>query len=126
MYILREHKVGVRATQRALSLTSPSIASYHLEKLVNSGLIEKDSTGTYQLLRKADIPSLSQYILLGKWIVPRYLFYASFWTIFYFGFLILFYQGELTASNAFGIFVGGISCLIFWLETLKAFLDRPF
>lgn len=126
MYILRERSVGVRETQRALSLSSPSVASYHLDKLASTNLIEKDPTGTYHLRRKAEIASLAQYLLLGKWVVPRYFFYAIFSTIFYLGFLMLFFDGELTSANMFGVMVGFFSCLIFWIETIKALIDRPY
>ncbi|MFX0115233.1 MAG: winged helix-turn-helix domain-containing protein [Candidatus Hodarchaeota archaeon] len=125
MYILHKRAVGVRETQRALSLSSPSVASYHLDKLVNNDLIEKNPTGTYHLRQKADIPSLAQYVFIGKWVVPRYLFYAVFTTIFYFGFLAFFYNGELTSANVFAVLIGAFSCLIFWIETVKALMDRP-
>jgi hypothetical protein len=125
MYILQKRTVGVRETQRALSLSSPSVASYHLDKLVQNQLIEKNPTGTYHLRQKADIPSLAQYVLLGKWVVPRYLFYAAFTTIFYFGYLILFYDGEVTSANVFAVLIGAFCSFIFWIETVKALMDRP-
>ncbi|MHA2249012.1 MAG: hypothetical protein ACXAD7_01560 [Candidatus Kariarchaeaceae archaeon] len=35
------NEIGVRETQRALNLNSPSTASWHLEKLQSAGLIDK-------------------------------------------------------------------------------------
>ncbi|MHA2233429.1 MAG: hypothetical protein ACXAB4_13180 [Candidatus Hodarchaeales archaeon] len=126
MYVLRSRIVGVRETQRALSLSSPSVASYHLDKLANNDLIEKDPTGSYHLRHKADIPSLANYYLfLGNWVVPRYLFYAVFSTIFYLGYLVMFFNSELTTANVFAVLIGAFSCSIFWMETIKALIDRP-
>ncbi|GAH14244.1 unnamed protein product, partial [marine sediment metagenome] len=38
--ILNKKSIGVRELQRQLELSSPSVAKYHLEKLVNMNLVE--------------------------------------------------------------------------------------
>src|SRR3989442_5814593 len=45
----KNERIGVRSIQRALGLSSPSVASHHLEKLKTLGLLEKDATGEYRL-----------------------------------------------------------------------------
>ncbi|MHA2100210.1 MAG: hypothetical protein ACW99A_16165 [Candidatus Kariarchaeaceae archaeon] len=42
-------EIGVRETQRALNLNSPSTASWHLEKLQSAGLLDKLESNRYVL-----------------------------------------------------------------------------
>jgi len=52
-YLLERYgsKVGVREVQRKLKFSSPSLAAYHLEKLVSLGLVGKTETGEYFLIQ---------------------------------------------------------------------------
>ena len=70
--------VGVRETQRALSLSSPSIALYHLEKLRELGVVDKNAGGEYSLRQQVQVGSLKAFLKVGHLILPRYLFYAVF------------------------------------------------
>lgn len=56
--LLNKGSTGVRELQRNLSLSSPSVARYHLDKLVELNLVE-NRKGVYHLIRKADIPVLT-------------------------------------------------------------------
>ena len=72
---------GIRELQRALKLSSPSTALYHLEKLKRLGLVEKTPDGEYTLAEEIKVGVLRQFVRFGKLILPRYLFYAAFfWT----------------------------------------------
>jgi DNA-binding transcriptional ArsR family regulator len=75
-----DRPVGVRETQRALSLSSPSIALYHLEKLREVGILEKDNDGQYSVKETIQVGSLKMFLKVGHVILPRYLFYAVFLT----------------------------------------------
>ncbi|HKM79119.1 MAG TPA: hypothetical protein VJZ03_08570, partial [Candidatus Bathyarchaeia archaeon] len=76
-FLFRNGKpVGVRETQRALSLSSASVALYHLEKLRENGIIEKDNMGQYFLKENVQVGSLRMFLRIGHIIFPRYLFYA--------------------------------------------------
>ncbi|MEM2941972.1 MAG: helix-turn-helix domain-containing protein [Candidatus Bathyarchaeia archaeon] len=82
----RNKSTGVRELQRAMGLSSPSTALYHLEKLRRLGLIEKTPEGEYVLAEMVKVGVLRQFIRFGRLMLPRYLFYAAFfWTalIFY-------------------------------------------
>jgi len=46
-------KVGVREVQRKLGFSSPSVAVYHLDKLMSLGLVEKTMTSTMCLSAKS-------------------------------------------------------------------------
>jgi DNA-binding transcriptional ArsR family regulator len=77
-YVLKESKpVGPRDVMRGANLSSPSVAYRHLQKLEDSGLIEKNERGRYILKEKAKI---SGYLWVGKTLVPRLIFYSLFFT----------------------------------------------
>ena len=73
-FMLKSGKpVGVREVQRALNLSSPSLAVYHMSKLEEAGLIKHES-GNYVI----DKVVLDDAIKISRFLVPRYLFYAIF------------------------------------------------
>ncbi|MBO3753267.1 MAG: hypothetical protein FGF53_00060, partial [Candidatus Brockarchaeota archaeon] len=76
----REDSYGVREVQRALGFKSPSIASYHLEKLRELGLLVKDEKGDYRVAKEVNIGLLKLYIKIGELRLPRFLLYACFIT----------------------------------------------
>lgn len=74
--------VGPREVMRGANLSSPSVAYWHLQKLENSGLLQKNETGEYVVKEKT---SISGHIWLGRNLVPRLMFYS----LFFLGFVIL-------------------------------------
>ncbi|HUU79358.1 MAG TPA: helix-turn-helix domain-containing protein [candidate division Zixibacteria bacterium] len=117
--------VGVREVQRSLELSSPSVSSYHLEKLCNLGLATKDRRGRYKIIKKVNVGELRLYFKVKNWLVPRWIFYAAFVTILFLGYMIFFFDGITTAS-IFVIIISGIVMIIFWIETALGFKNRPF
>ena len=71
--------VGVRKVQRELGFSSPSVSSYHLNKLQELELIE-NVYGDYKLVREIKVGVLRQFITFGGIMLPRYLFYAVLMT----------------------------------------------
>ena len=65
--------VGVREVQRALNLSSPSLALYHLSKLEEVGLLKREN-GNYVV----DKVVLDNSVKVSHFLVPRHLFYAIF------------------------------------------------
>lgn len=117
--------VGVREVQRTLELSSPSVASYHLEKLCNLGLAQKDRRGRYQIIKKVNVGELRHYFKVKNWLVPRWIFYATFVTLLFLSYLIFFLE-RVTTASLFVIIFGVITMIIFWTETALAFKHRPF
>jgi hypothetical protein len=118
-YVVKRGKpVGPREVMRGASLSSPSVAYWHLQKLENSGLLQKNEAGEYIVKEKTNI---SGHIWIGRNLVPRLMCYS----LFFLGILIVegtiisvqfFYGGEipnlallyLIATNAiaFALFLG--------------------
>jgi len=58
---------------KGASLSSPSVAYRHLEKLEDLGLVEKNEVGEYTVKRKARVAG---YMWLGRRLVPKMLAYS--------------------------------------------------
>lgn len=82
------NSVGPRDIQRKLGFSSPNIAVYHLDKLVELGLAEK-ILGAYHLTKTVDVGVLKQFTRMGGMIIPRHVFYASMWSTLLAFFLLM-------------------------------------
>jgi len=113
---------GVRETQKSLGFSSPALAAYHLDKLMELGLVQK-VRGEYRLVRVVNVGVLKQFVKLGSFILPRYTLYATMFTT-----LLIFYVSQIRQLNfysffalIFGILATGIS----WYETVRAWRQKP-
>src|SRR5438105_3850734 len=70
----KKETIGIRSIQRALGLSSPSVASHHLEKLRTLGLLEKDATGEYRLVGQVKGGILRYSVWSGSRCIARGLF----------------------------------------------------
>ena len=115
--------VGVRETQRALSMSSPSTALYHLEKLRELGVTEKDAMGQYSLKEQIQVGTLKMFLKVGHLILPRYLFYAIFLTTTTVVYAIanLFQNGSVELG---GIVFGAVGAAVSWYECARMWKER--
>jgi len=75
-YVVHAAKpVGTREVTRGASISSTSVASRHLQKLEDMGLIEKNAFGDYILKEKTNI---NGHVWVGRNLVPRLMFYSFF------------------------------------------------
>jgi hypothetical protein len=117
--------VGVREIQRALGLSSPSVAAHHLEKLLSLGLVDKSRTGEYFLVQEVQVGILRFFTRLGRFLVPRYLFY-SVWLSTMFIIYLTFYWPTGSIHNMAAILFGSVANLILWFETVRLWRQKPF
>jgi len=81
----KNRPLGVREVQRSLKLSSPSTSLYHLEKIRELGVAEKNHHGQYSISSEIKVGNLRQFVRFGRLILPRYLFYAAFfWSALFF------------------------------------------
>jgi DNA-binding transcriptional ArsR family regulator len=125
-YLLKERggSVGVREVQRSLRFSSPSVASYHLDKLVDMGLTEK-KYGNYSLKKEVKVGALTDFILLGRFMLPRYFFYAVFFTTMLVTY-VLSYPQILSVHNVVAIVFGVLGSIILWYETYRIIKKKLF
>ncbi|MDH5404255.1 MAG: transcriptional regulator [Candidatus Heimdallarchaeota archaeon] len=98
-YLLQQDEaVGVRETQRLFRLKTPSHADYHLQKLLEMGIVEKNSQNRYLLLDKYRVKSirinvLSEYIMMLGRFWPKSIYFITYLiTSFIFAIVLSFYQ----------------------------------
>ena len=114
--------VRVRETQRSLGFSSPALALYHLEKLVELGLVQK-IRDEYHLVRTVNIGVLKQFMKIGTFLLPRYTLYATMFTT-----LLIFYVSQFRAVNFYSVFAlifGVLATGILWYETVRTWRQRP-
>jgi DNA-binding transcriptional ArsR family regulator len=123
-YLFRKGQgVGVREVQRALGMASPSTALHHLEKLSGLGLIGKDTYGQYVMLKDVRVGSLRSFTRLGTLILPRYTFYAAFFST---SLLIYVFREGFTGSvhNVMALVFGLSAVAVSWYETARIWFER--
>ena len=126
-YLLQQpsRTVGVRQVQRSLSFSSPSIAVHHLEKLQDLGLVNKRGTGEYVLEEEVKVGILRLFTHMGRFLVPRYLFYSVLFSTMLAAYLLLCISGQLTPSF-YAVVFASIALLVFWIETIRLWRSKPF
>ncbi|MCW3978867.1 MAG: helix-turn-helix domain-containing protein [Candidatus Bathyarchaeota archaeon] len=125
MYLIRSRKptVGVREVQRALGFSSPSVSSYHLNKLQELGLVASER-GDYRLVREVKLGVLRQFVTLGGVMLPRFLFYAVLVTTMLLTYL---YQFPFRFERQYvtTLLLGAVPAVVLWYETARIWRDRP-
>lgn len=80
LFMLRVNEASPRQVYREMGLSSPSLALHHLEKLEKLKLVSKDRFGKYHVIsRKFGV--LKFFLVTGRWLVPRTLFYLIFFIV---------------------------------------------
>ena len=117
-FLLKSNKpVGTRELQRALNLSSPSVATYHLSKLEDAGILKREGGGF----------TVSKYLLensvkVSRFLIPRYFFYAVFAITVLAVELTLMRPALLTREYVFSVLATGVLALFCSYETVKTWL----
>ena len=78
LYILTSREpVGVRDVWRELKLSSPSLAQYHVNKLVELDMIIQTRQGKYVASEEKRVETLRSFVLLYGKLIPRLVFYGA-------------------------------------------------
>lgn len=74
LYVVKKKGLaGPRDVMRGVSLSSPSVAYRHLQKLENMGLLTKNESGNYIVTEKVPVRG---YVWIGRTLVPNPLVYS--------------------------------------------------
>lgn len=126
-YLLRKKSAaGVREIQRNLSLSSPSVSSYHLEKLESLGIIQRNRFGNFEVKKKIDIGALNQFVMVGNYTLPRFFFYAIFVSILFGGYILFFLTFPISTGEIFALIFGSFAVIVCWIETIFSWRKKPF
>lgn len=80
LYVVRRRKpVGPRDVMKGVNLSSPSVAYRHLQKLEDSGHLQKNEYGEYMVKNKA---SITGYVWFGRRLIPKIWRYSFVFSVF--------------------------------------------
>jgi DNA-binding transcriptional ArsR family regulator len=117
-FLLKSNKpVGIRELQRALDLSSSSVATYHLSKLEDAGLLKRESGGF----------TVSKYLLensikISRFLIPRYFFYSIFAVTVLILELTILKPDALYQEYVFSLAATGVLVFFLCYETVKTWL----
>lgn len=119
--IKRREPVGVRELQRDLGFSSPSVANYHIEKLIALSLVGQDEYGRYFVAQKVQVGVLQAFVNVGGYNIPRLSFFAAFFTTM----LVAYVTLNVEDVNLFAAAFASAAASAFWYETIRVWLRRP-
>jgi DNA-binding transcriptional ArsR family regulator len=123
LYLLKHCPCELRDIQRGVGLSTPSLASYHLRKLSEAGIVTQNEYGAYSAVKESSEKVLEGYAKVGKAIVPQFFFFSLLFTI-----LTVFFSLSALSSSGFTPFlvaVGLAMVVVFWYETLRLWRKLP-
>jgi DNA-binding transcriptional ArsR family regulator len=115
--LLRHGACELRDVQHEVGLSSPSLASYHLGRLVEAGYVKQDEQGGYVATGKASGEILAGYSKIGAAVVPQLLFFALLFTI-----LAAFFSFEVLTTGNFEAYLVAVTLAAvaaLWYETVR-------
>jgi DNA-binding transcriptional ArsR family regulator len=119
-YVLKNKKeTGVREVQRALKLSSPTLAVYHLEKLEQAGLVKRGASGYV-----VDRVYLRNLIRFRRLLVPRYFFYALFFTLAVVAELTVFKPVVFSREYVFALIITSAAAASYLYETVITWMKE--
>ena len=91
LFLLRHGPSELREVQRGLDMSTPSLASYHLDKLLAVGYVSQNEKGQYVASRRASNEIIDGFTRIGVILVPQLFFIAILFTtlVCYFAFMAL-------------------------------------
>ena len=115
----------MRQVQRALRLSNPSLAQYHLNKLRDMGLVREDG-GAYQVCAEVKVDALRGLLRIGTLLVPRFVFYAVLLTLlggYFIAASIPYVASYPLVGFSYGLVV--FAAAAFWFESFHAWKTAP-
>ena len=117
VYLLRSGASELRDVQRSLGFSTPSLASYHLGRLVEAGYATQDEHGRYLVAQGATNAILDGYTKLGGVVVPQLLFFTILFSVLigFFAYMSLMYAAYVPLLVA----AAAAMVVVFWYETAR-------
>lgn len=118
LFVLKNGPCELREVQRALKLSTPSLAFYHLSRLVQSGVVSRTEDGRYSVVADISADLLDGYVKFGRRIIPQLFFLTLIFTAILGYYVYLIWRLPLDADDIVTI-VYSLSIIVLWYETLK-------
>lgn len=117
LLLVKNGPCELREVQRGVGLSTASLASYHLGRLVNSGYAKQDELGRYVAANESSVEILEGYSKIGPTVVPQLFFVTVLFTI-----LTVFFSFETLYSRGYTAYLVAVSTAMvaaLWYETLR-------
>ena len=118
LFVLRNGPCELRDVQRALKLSTPSLAFYHLSRLVQAGNVNRTEDGRYIAVTDISADLLDGYVKFGKRIFPQLFFLTLIFTAILVYYVYLIWRVPLDWDDAVTL-VFSLSVIVLWYETIK-------
>jgi hypothetical protein len=119
-YVLKNRKeTGIREVQRALKLSSPTLAVYHLDKLEQAGLVKKGASGYV-----VDRVYLRNLIRFRRLLIPKYFFYALFFSLAVVVELVVFKPVVFSREYVFAFIITCAAAVSYVYETIRTWMKE--
>jgi hypothetical protein len=120
-----EEGIGVRDIWRSLDFSSPSLAQYHVNKLLDLELIETDLDGKYRINDQESIEALRSFLLLRGMLIPRLTIYSALILGLLVSYVIYWpWRGDF--RDLVTLFIGLFSAGAFLFEAVKQYRGLDF
>ena len=117
LYLLKSGTSELRDVQKSLGFSTPSLASYHLGKLLEAGVVSQDERGHYMVVWDSTKEILEGYIRVGTVVFPQLFFFSVLFTAVI-GFLVV--MSLLVPAYVPLLAVASVALVVaFWYETIK-------
>ena len=115
-FLYREGRpVGIRDVQRGLGLSSPSVAQYHVRKLLEAGLVREQNSGYV-----VDRPVFENMIRVRRALIPFQTTYSIFFASALILMLTVLRPPSMTSSYVFGLIAIAVALATSIYEAVKS------
>jgi hypothetical protein len=88
------------------------------------GLVQKKGTGEYVLEEEVKVGILRFFMRMGRYLVPRYLFYSVLFSTMLAAYLAVCIISQVMPSF-YAVMFGSVATFILWVETVRLWRARP-
>jgi hypothetical protein len=114
-FVYRQHKpVGVHDVQRGLGLSSPSVAHYHIAKLLKAGMLKEEGDG--YVVEKAAFENM---IRIRRTVLPLQVGYAAFFVTSLIALATIMRPSQLSSTYVFAVIVVMVAVGVSLFEAYK-------
>ena len=106
--------MGIHDVQRALKLSSPSVAEYHIKKLVRAGLAKEGQNGY-----TVDKVVFENVIRIRRTVIPLQTTFVAFFASALVVLLTILRPASITSTYVFSLIVCVVAIVILLYEALK-------
>jgi hypothetical protein len=122
--VRRRDNCSVRDIQRALGFSSTSTAYYHLEKLMNRGILIRDSFGNYDVDDDVSIGFMRSFFIVRGFVFPKQLVYAVTTTALSVFFVVSFWN-YIGVTAIMSLIPNFLASGILWYNTARQWSTLP-